>query len=260
MTFINGQYYWRSRTPVKHGMVQQAPGHPARFGEASTAKRRQEDRVWDRKRQAKHVQILPGVLVIWDRKPYQVLEVREIPGDRWGEGYESAFEQALELWEGIRHPRRGERPQRATWGGRPVSVVVVPAASPETKPVHLRCPANHQWDVLPEHYAVCHACGELPPCTHEINEERIEQELAHAEELMFIQPGCCHGCGEPVTTRQKTTRFPGPNLWRPDLGNNSAVFHSRQECADDLARYRKHWQTKGSSGMQEAFPERDGAE
>lgn len=26
--------------------------------------------------------------------------------------------------------------------------------------------ANFVWDVLPEHYAVCRLCGELPPCSH----------------------------------------------------------------------------------------------
>ena len=54
-------------------------------------------------------------------------------------------------------------------------------------------------------------------------------------------PGCCHFCLEPVTRRQKAVVFEGPNLRFPQLGEDSAVFHTRQLCLRDARGYGEAW-------------------
>lgn len=170
-----------------------------------------------------------GMIVVWERAAHRVTEVRERPDELWGEQYEAAWAKY----------GRGER---ATWSHRPVVVVLQPDGRPKAKPQHLCGPANHLWDVLAEHYAVCHVCRELPPCRHEIAEAHVEFHMKRATELMAIPRGHCLGCGSFVTRRMEAHRFPGPNLWRPDLGDNSAVFHARQSCSDAVHAYREQWE------------------
>lgn len=38
--------------------------------------------------------------------------------------------------------------------------------------------------------------------------------------------------------RQRSIRIAGPNLWRPDLADNSVVFHARRECEEIADEYR----------------------
>ena len=262
-TYINGSLYWKTRTPTKNGYVDDRPAWAGSvFGsEASTAMRRKEQRAYDRQRDAHRVTLRSGMLVIFDRKPYRIVEIREIPPDLWGEEWHERFEAAVADWERYPNPlqrQRWPRPELATWRDRPVSVVLRPDKQPQAQPIHLRGRASQQWDVLPEHYAVCNACGELPPCQHEIDEDRIERTMDRTEELMAIQPGCCLGCTEPITSRMKAVRFPGPNLWRPDLGPDSAVFHARQECSGAADSYRKQWEEKGHAEAQPELPVDDG--
>lgn len=253
--FINGRFHWRSRTPTRQGKADPPATRINWAGEPSSAKRRQARRIHDRQLLASLVQLQPGVLVIWERKPYRIVEVREVPEDLWDADYEKAFQRELSAWG---RGSRTERPERATWRDRPVTIVVQPDRQPGVEHTHLRAGASHRWEVLPEHYAVCIACGELPPCSHEIDEQQIDWEMARTEELMHVRPGCCLGCGEPVTARQKAVRFPGPNLWRPDLGEHSAVFHGRQECAGDAGRYRKQWAAAGNQETQLTLPDAAG--
>lgn len=58
---------------------------------------------------------------------------------------------------------------------------------------------------------------------------------------MAILPGTCHACREPVTQRQKSVRFTGPNLIRPDLGDDSVVFHLRGSCYGSVQAYDERW-------------------
>lgn len=253
---LDVEMYWVSRNPTRDAYVALRPidlTHVPRIGEASTAKRRQEDRIHDRQRLSRRLQLAPGMVVVFQRKPWEVLEIREKPLDLWGEEWEKAFEEAVKRWESRLTPY-GERPEKATWIDRPFNVVVRPHGKPQAKPRHLRAPASYTWKVLPEHYAVCRECGELPPCTSELQDRVIEERMAMAEELMSIPAGHCLGCGEAITSRMKSVRFPGPNLWRPDLGDDSAVFHARRECADDVDRYRKQWKAKGHAEPQAQLP------
>lgn len=239
--------YWTPRTKTKRGGIHPPLTSRSRYGEASSASRRYRDRVWDKITAAGYVQLAPGVIVVFERQPWVIVEIAERADDLWGDKYEDQWAATIKAWEA--RPR-GERPERATWTGRPVAILIVPAADPKSKPLHLIAPASYGWTVLPEHYAICAACGELPPCRHEIAEAEADEAMAKAEVLMEIPTGACLGCGEAITGRQKAQRFPGPNLWRPDLSDGSAVFHARQECAGDANRYAEQWRARGGHNPQ----------
>lgn len=239
---------WYVRQHTKHGGIHPPRTSINRIGEPSSAMRRQEERIHDKQILSDYVQLKPGVLVVWDRQPYRVVELAERPLDLWDEKHEMRFAAALEAWD--RYPRAWDRPEKATWDGRPFVFVLAADGKPQEKPIHLIGPANTSWDVLPEHYAICSACGELPPCRDELNEREADQQAARADVLMDIPPGHCLGCGEYVTTRQNAARFPGPNLWRPDMPDHSAVFHARQECSGEVERYRRQWEARGNNDPQ----------
>ncbi|WP_069766016.1 hypothetical protein [Streptomyces sp. LUP47B] len=262
MVTINGREYWSPRTPTKTGFAVTFPRlGPSRYGQSSSAQRRRDDRIADRTRDEQIVTLEPDTLVVFQRSPYRVVEVREIPPDLWGEKWHQAFADELDRWQSLHldaHPldprRRDDRPTQETWRDRPVSVVLRPDGKPQAKPVHLRGRASFRWDVLPEHYAVCKACGELPPCSHELTEDKVRAQMVLTEELMAIPAGHCLSCGEAITARMQAARFPGPNLWRPDLGDDSAIFHARQECSYDARRYREKWQAAGNTDVQAELP------
>lgn len=167
-------------------------------------------------------------LLIWDRKPYRVNEIREVQPVDWPEKYRQTW---------VRYGM----PDAATWSGRPMVVVVRDEEQPSEKPIHLQCPASTSWRTLPEHYTVCRLCRELPPCTHEHNEKIMERAAERMNEQMAILPGTCHACREPITRRQKSFTFPGPNLIRPDLGDDSARFHMREACEWARMSYDERW-------------------
>jgi len=54
-------------------------------------------------------------------------------------------------------------------------------------------------------------------------------------------PGCCNFCHEPVTRRQRSVLFEGPNLRYPELGEDTAVFHTRELCLRDARGYDEVW-------------------
>jgi hypothetical protein len=252
----HSELYWKTRTPTKNGHIDPLPARKgSMFADTpSSAQRRQDRRLFERHFDRRNVQLGPDVLIVHDRKPWRIVEIRELPPDLWGEDWDAAFADACAYWDRYQH---GDRPTKGTWRDRPVMLSMRPEDQPTAEPSHFRSRASRPFDVLPEHYAVCRACGELPPCQHEINENDIAAALNHTEELMAIQPGCCHGCTEPITSRMQAVRFPGPNLWRPDLGDNSAVFHARQDCADAVSRYRRQWEEKGHSEPQPMLPTED---
>lgn len=239
---------WYPREHTKYGGFHPPRTEINRIGEASTAMRRLETRINDKRILGDYVQLAPGVLVIWDRQPWRVIEAAERPIDLWGDKYEKQFADDVARWE--QYPRSWARPEKETWHGRPFAIILTPDGKPAEEPLHLIGPANHRWDVLPEHYAICSVCGELPPCREEEAERELASEFAKAEVLLEIPPGHCLGCTEPITSRHKAVRFPGPNLWRPDLGEGSAVFHARNDCSGPADRYRKQFEAAGGEHPQ----------
>ncbi|MEC4016060.1 hypothetical protein [Streptomyces sp. H27-D2] len=184
-----------------------------------------------------------GKLVILDRRPYRVVEIREVDPVDWPEDYRDAW---------VQHGM----PDAGGWFSRPMVVVVRSEEEPKEGPLHLQCGASMRWRTLPEHYAVCRLCRELPPCRHEEVERTVGEEVATVDRLMAIPRGACLGCGETITSRMTATRFPGPNLWRPDWGTDSAVFHgrSREECSNGVWRYKEAWQAQGLDDLNPTLP------
>jgi hypothetical protein len=170
----------------------------------------------------------PGLLVVWERQPYRVVEIRERAHHEWPEKYR-------QVWV------KYGMPDPDSWDYRPCVVVLRHEDRPDSKPAHLLGPSNKSWHLLPEHYSICRLCRELPPCRHVHNEAIMERASKRMEKEMAIMPGVCHGCREPITKRQKSFTFPGANLIRPDLGDNSAIFHTRGACYGSLDSYDKRW-------------------
>lgn len=175
----------------------------------------------------------PGNIVVAGRKPFLVDRIQEIAPERWPKEY-------VDLW------LKQEMPDAKTWRERPLRVHGYwqnPGA--DTRLHSTVAPARHAWDVLPEHYSVCHKCLELPPCRHVHNETVMRRATAKMARDMAILPGSCHACKEPITKRQKSFTFPGANLIRPDLGDHSAIFHTRHKCLGAMQTYDKKWTAAG---------------
>ncbi|MEU9577858.1 hypothetical protein [Streptomyces chilikensis] len=195
-----------------------------------------------------------GSIVVLDRQAWRILEINGYPADPWPKAYEKAWRDHVELWWHANELRRADNqavrpaPDRTEFYKRPVVLVLRNENLPRSAPKHWCAPASHDWQVLPEHYAVCRACGELPPCQH--GEYRWEGGPRWPEQNggipLMVPEGCCMGCAEPIKPRVRTVRFPGPNLWYPDLGEDTAVFHARAACADQVNCYRMQWQTEYS--------------
>jgi hypothetical protein len=169
-----------------------------------------------------------GEITVWERRAYRVVEVREKNQANWPEQYRNGWMEA-------------GMPDPATWYHRPMVVVIQDENDPTAKALHLCGPANRTWHTLPEHYSICHRCHELPPCTHVHTEAVMERAAERMDAEMAILPGCCHSCNEPISHRQKRTTFTGPNLIRPDFGDDSAIFHLRGSCMGDVEAYDKRW-------------------
>ncbi|MFC8008673.1 hypothetical protein [Streptomyces cinereoruber] len=204
--------------------------------------------------------IQPGTIIAFsDRRAYEIIEVKERPLDLWPQHFLNEWERYTTQWveQVVAGHNLGPQPEKATWEHRPVVIVIRPADQPTGKVKHFAVRASRSFYVLPEHYSVCRLCNEIPPCNHATTEARVEHEMDKAEKLMSIPAGACLDCGEPITSRMKAIRFPGPNLWRPDLGDNSAVFHARQDCSGGVHVYRLQWEKKGHDELQPTLPTGD---
>ncbi|MFH8813051.1 hypothetical protein ACH4GZ_38630 [Streptomyces hygroscopicus] len=204
--------------------------------------------------------IKPGSIIVFaDRKAYEVVEVTERPLDLWPEHFLKEWKRFTAWWaeQVVAGRDMGPQPERATWEHRPLVLVIRPADQPSTRNQHYAVRASRSFFVLPEHYSVCRLCNEIPPCTHVITEATVDREMKNTERLMAIPRGACLGCGETITSRMKAVRFPGPNLWRPDWGTDSAVFHarSRDECSNGVWRYEKQWKQQGLDVLNPKLPE-----
>lgn len=96
------------------------------------------------------------------------------------------------------------------------------------------------WWVYPHgRWPRCSCCGEPMPCRAELTDLRVDAGAERFEELASRLPGCCWGCGEPVTRRQKTVRYVGDNLDLP--GGPAVVFHARSSCHYAASKYEERW-------------------
>ncbi|MGK5501322.1 hypothetical protein, partial [Streptomyces sp. URMC 125] len=199
-----------------------------------------------------YLRLRSGHVVVFDRQPWRVLEIDEYRDHPWPLSYEQAWREHVELWRHSEDLRRMNGrlnvppPERSDFYKRPVVLVLRNENFPRSAPKHWCAPIGHGWQVLPEHYAVCRTCGELPPCSNGEYRGEIGPRAAAQKEGagLCVPAGCCIGCAEPIKPRMRTIRFPGPNLWYPDLGEGSAVFHARAACADQVECYRLQWKAE----------------
>jgi len=84
---------------------------------------------------------------------------------------------------------------------------------------------NRHVSILPQRYALCSCCGELMPCSHEVEDRTVEAMINRAHR--YETAGTCPACGEVVSDRQQSIRF-DINLHVP-LGP-PVTFHRRQNC------------------------------
>lgn len=98
----------------------------------------------------------PGHIVIADRRPLRILTIRELKWGQWTKRF-------MEAWEAL---DAGDLDPDA-WPNRPFEFECRwDDVSKEAQIELVDAAANFVWAVLPPHYAVCHLCGELPPCRH----------------------------------------------------------------------------------------------
>jgi hypothetical protein len=240
---------WRSRTPTRRGHID-APtwaGPRAFASRPSSVHRRLEYVEHDRVFREINPQLQPGMLVIWERAPYRVAEIREIPQDLWPAPWTAHWDRHFRFW--FDGKQEQPAPDPATWRDRPVNVVLEPDGGGKRK--HLASRASFEWPILPEHYAVCRSCGELPPCREELLEKHVDRQVAKSDRLLSIPAGACMGCGETIGSRQKEVAFPGANLWRLDLPEGTARFHARGDCSDWVNQYQKQWQEQDAPVSEE---------
>jgi hypothetical protein len=171
----------------------------------------------------------PGQVIAWNFEPFRVIEVRDKPLAQWSDAFLAAWREAGE-------------PPPDLWSHRPMDLEY--RIDRPGEPLMLgKGAASKLFVVLPEHYAVCSQCGQLPPCRDELADRIMAVESRRIAFEMELTIGDCHGCGERVRPREHSTLYPGENLIRPDLGENTAVFHTRQSCLEVALAYQERWLT-----------------
>lgn len=84
------------------------------------------------------------------------------------------------------------------------------------------------------------SCHSHPwPCLVADQQAQAEKELRTAEKALNLMPGCCPACEEPVTTRQRSITFGGPNVRNPLA--EGPTFHLRHKCYSSAASYEELW-------------------
>lgn len=86
---------------------------------------------------------------------------------------------------------------------------------------------------------LCSCCGHPWPCLEADQERQAEKELKAAEKVLSLLPGCCPSCGEPVTSRQRSITFGGPNVRNPLA--EGPTYHLRRKCYHSAADYEELW-------------------
>lgn len=86
---------------------------------------------------------------------------------------------------------------------------------------------------------LCSCHGHPWPCREADEQEQAEKELKAAERELARMPGVCPACDEPVTSRQKSITFGGPNVRNPlTVG---PTYHLRRRCRHGAADYEEAW-------------------
>lgn len=86
---------------------------------------------------------------------------------------------------------------------------------------------------------LCSCHSEPWPCQEADQQHEAEAAMAKVEREMRLLPGCCPACEEPVTSRQKSITFGGPNVRNPFA--EGPTFHLRRKCYGSAASYEDAW-------------------
>lgn len=86
---------------------------------------------------------------------------------------------------------------------------------------------------------LCSCHGHPWPCLESDQQAQAAKEIAAAEKELRLMPGCCPACEEPVTSRQRSITFAGPNVRNPLA--EGPTFHLRRACSHAAARYEDVW-------------------
>ena len=134
-----------------------------------------------------------GWVIAVNRKPWIVLDVREHDADS-----EFEYEVGLRPLDNEKH--YGIRVPRHAWS---------------------------VWHALPEHFAICHSCGELASCRdHERAIYAAEQSKRMERELKLL-PGCCPACQREHIDADRPPGPSRPQLRRDLLGPSWLEGHFR---------------------------------
>lgn len=83
------------------------------------------------------------------------------------------------------------------------------------------------------------------PCQAALQDTEIDDSMRALEVWTSRMPGCCWGCGEPITSRHKKIEYPGDNVDFP--GGMPPVFHLRRRACFATARtYEERWLDDGT--------------
>lgn len=86
---------------------------------------------------------------------------------------------------------------------------------------------------------LCSCHGHPWPCIEADQQRAAEAEMRKAEKALRLLPGCCPACEEPVTSRQRSITFGGPNVQNPLA--EGPTFHLRRKCYHAAADYEELW-------------------
>lgn len=86
---------------------------------------------------------------------------------------------------------------------------------------------------------LCSCCNHPWPCRDMTEAARAADAIKKAERELNLIPGCCPACEEPVTSRQKSITFGGPNVRNPLA--EGPTFHLRRACRHAAATYEELW-------------------
>lgn len=105
----------------------------------------------------------------------------------------------------------------------------------------LRATVSTGFAVYPDDRVPLCSCHQHPwPCLESEQQAEARKAMARAERELNLLPGCCPGCQEPVTHRQKSITFPGPYVNNP-LAYSDPKFHLRRKCWSAAAAYEEAW-------------------
>lgn len=106
--------------------------------------------------------------------------------------------------------------------------------------ITVRSNQHRFWQVYPGgRWPQCSCCGEPMPCRAAITDVQVGAEMDRFTEMASRLPGTCWGCGNPVTSRQRSVTYPGDNLDLP--GGPTVRFHAAKDCRWKAEKYEARW-------------------